>query len=256
MKTKLLILEDQSLTLEDLIDRVSCFYDFEIITASTSEEALENVPDMALCDVQLGTDQRNGIEVAKLINANKVTPVIFITKIQDDSAVYEQIESLNFPVFYIAKPVANNALRKAISNALNSLSITDSDKLSTTDSFSIQEGRVLMRNGTGLYYVDIEKEILYLEANRETTKVFTTVYDHPIVVSIHLKAFLKKVERFSSKLVRSSRYTAVNVLKLRKILDSKRNLSKNKFLQLEGIETQIPLGVKYKSQFLERFHSI
>lgn len=255
MKTRLLIVEDQSIMSADLIDRISSFFDFEVFTARDFTEAQGVDPDIAICDIQLQGD-KDGVQVSKWLNGNKCVPVIFITKIQDDSRVYEEIAKLKFPTFYLAKPVTNNALRLSMQNALKELNSYDGDHQKQIEGFSVIEKKVLLKNGTGQYVIDVEKDIIYLEANRETTKVYITTYHHPLIVAMHLKEFLLKLTELSDKVVRSSRSCAINLLKVQQIKDSKRNLSKNKYLQLEGVDGLIPLGAKYRADFMVRFKSL
>lgn len=250
MKPSILILEDRSILLEDLCDRVNKFVDCEIMAARSSEEALSFTPDIALCDISLEEDAMTGIDVADRFNESRQVPIIFVTSTQDDKEVFDRIDATGYPKTYLSKPVTNNELKIALNNALNSLDIQPSQTKSKRDS------NFLIRNTTATYNLDVEKDIIYLEADGNVTKVFITSQEQPVVVSTHMKDFMSRVSSVTSVMQRVSRSHTININQLSKIVDSKRNITKEKMLVLKGTDTQLKLSPIYRAQLMARFNSL
>lgn len=118
MKTKILIIEDNVLTLDELEYRVSEM-GYDVDTAVSANEAIRKVktfnPDLILSDINLG-EGIDGIDTIKQINKDKNIPVIYITA-YDDNNTLKRAE-ITEPYAYILKPVRERELNIAINIAL------------------------------------------------------------------------------------------------------------------------------------------
>ena len=255
---KLMILEDKHFLAQDLVDRLS---DYELMGPYASgEEALEAVedglPTIGVFDIEL-KGELNGIDVAERINKTKVIPIIYLTKIQDDASIFERINAAEFPVFFVSKPVSNTELKINLKNAINSLDgLVEEEAEAADDSpIDVLSDRILLRNGTSVQSLDIS-DLIFLEADGDTTKVFTAVQQHPMVVSTHLKDFLEKIASMSRDLIRVSRSNAVNIRKILKIKDDVRNVSAKKTIILRDTEETVMLSPIYRKELMARFKMI
>lgn len=114
---------------------------------------------------------------------------------------------------------------------------------------------MLLRNITGVHSVGID-ELLYVEADGDTTRVFCTTQENPIIVSTHLKDFLEKLAPLSKDLIRVNRSNAVNIRKILQIKDEPMNLSGRKLLILKQTDEKLVLSLKYKKDLMVRFKLI
>ena len=245
---------------EDLVDRLS---DYELMGPFASgEEALEaaedELPAVGVFDIEL-KGQLNGIDVAERINKTKVIPIIYLTKIQDDRKIYDRISSAEFPVFFVSKPVSNTELRINLDNAIKTLSNQTSVEPSETEDadapMDVLSDRILLRSNTGVQSVDI-KDLVFLEADGDTTKVYASTQTHPIVVSTHLKGFMEKLSAMSKDMLRVNRSNAVNIRKIIEIKDDHRNVSAKKTLVLQDTSEILTLSPIYKKELMARFKMI
>lgn len=253
-----MILEDKRFLAEDLVDRLS---DYELMGPFASgEEALEaaedELPTIGVFDIEL-KGELNGIDVAERINKTKVIPIIYLTKVQDDQRIFERISSAEFPVFFVSKPVSNTELKINLSNAFKALASQEGTEAAEEPDapMDVLRDRVLLRSNTGVQSVDI-KDLVFLEADGDTTKVFAATQAHPIVVSTHLKDFLEKLSVMSRDMLRVSRSNAVNIRKIVEIKDDFRNLSAKKTLILKGTDETVSLSPIYKKELMARFKLI
>ena len=256
-KPRILILEDSLVLREDLMERVKSLLDCVLLQAASSAEAIDHGRiDIALCDIQLESEQATGIDVAEALNQKRHVPIIYITRIQQDSGIEERIMNGGFYTQFLSKPISNAELRLALNSALNQVNKTYKERPSLNSTQPLQ-GYVLLRNGNGIHNLHIESEIVLLRADGEYTQVYTsTNTKHPIVVSVHLKELIKKISRHSAVIARASRFEAINIRKVTKIEDSKRSLSNFKYLVVSELEEKIKLSSNYKKEFLSRFNSL
>lgn len=254
----IMILEDKRYLADDLADRLS---EYELMGPfPTGEEALlaaENqLPDIGVFDIEL-KGELNGIDVAERINERARIPIIYLTKIQDDQSIYARITSAEFPIFFVSKPVSNTELKINLINAFNALE--EKEVLDTTEHqevpMDILNDRVLLRNTGGVHSVHVE-DLIFVEADGDTTRVFCTTHKFPIVVSTHLKDFLDKLTPMSKNILRVNRSNAVNILKIIQIKDEPKSITAKKTLVLAGAEETLTLSLKYKKDVMSRFKLI
>lgn len=255
---KLMILEDKRFLAEDLADRLS---DYELMGPFASgEEALEaaeeELPTIGVFDIEL-KGELSGIDVAERMNKSKVIPIIYLTKIQDDQRIFERVSSAEFPVFFVSKPVSNTELKINLNNAFKALENLSGNEVQQEDGapMDVLSDRILLRSNTGVQSVDIQ-DLVFLEADGDTTKVYAATQAHPIVVSTHLKGFMEKLSAMSKDILRVSRSNAVNIRKIIEIKDDFRNLSAKKTLILKDTDETVSLSPIYKKELMARFKMI
>lgn len=261
-KRTLLILEDQSLALMDLAARVSSFYDFEIIEATTPELALQHQPDIAICDIELGHDTMDGVDVANELNRKATVPIIFVTMVQDDSRIFHRIESAGYPKFYLSKPIANNALKIALLNAEEALeealSEAETDEEPRDEeNMSMLQDRVYVRNGRGKVSVMVDDMLWWQSGGGESSMVVTKEAlsegkgYHP-TVGYNLSKLEEKLA-FYPYFIRCSRYHIVNLTQVERVLDDAGSGSAAKKALLVGGQ-EVPVGEKYRKEVMRRLH--
>ena len=74
-------------------------------------------PDVALLDIDLGPRSANGIELARLLLAERPLPLIFLSSMRD-AAAFAQARQVG-PAAYLTKPVEPDALQRAIELAVD-----------------------------------------------------------------------------------------------------------------------------------------
>lgn len=117
LKSRILIIEDESVTALDLSGLVTSLGHEVITIAKTHSEAVEAVgrerPDLILADVQLA-DGSSGIEAVNEILRQFASPVIFITGHPEFLLTGDRPE----PTFLIAKPYDPEAVKAMVSQVL------------------------------------------------------------------------------------------------------------------------------------------
>ncbi len=254
---KIMILEDKSFLAQDLMDRLSG-YDLMGPYASGEEalDAAENeLPAVGIFDIEL-KGQLNGIDVAERINKARVIPIIYLTKIQDDQTIYDRISAAEFPVFFVSKPVSNTELKVNLNNAIKALEgIKQVDTPLTDAAVDVLQDRIMLRSNTGVESLNVS-DLLVLEADGDTTKVFTSVHKHPVVVSTHLKDFMAKLSAMTQDMIRVNRSNAVNIRKIVQIKDDQHNVSAKKTIILKDSELTVALSPIYRKELMARFKMI
>ncbi len=119
MNQKILIVEDNFITSDEIKDRLSELGYKHCDTAFSGEEAIEKAavfqPDLVLMDINLG-EGIDGIETAARIRQNNAVPVIYLTAYDDDNTLKRA--QITKPYAYILKPFEERELHVAIDIAL------------------------------------------------------------------------------------------------------------------------------------------
>jgi len=123
MSKKLLIVEDEFLIANDIRSIVTKIGYAVMAVAKSADEALRAVkaekPDIALLDINIIGD-RNGIELAKILNEKYKIPHLFITSYSDDAIIGQMNKT--HPLGYILKPFDERDIRVALQMCVASLS--------------------------------------------------------------------------------------------------------------------------------------
>lgn len=118
-KSKILIVEDESIIAEDLADSLAMMGYTVIDIVSSAEEAIliavEKQPNLILMDVML-QGKMDGITAAEQIHLSSQIPIIFLTAYTDDKTL-QRVKTTN-PFGYIVKPFEERNLHLTIEIAL------------------------------------------------------------------------------------------------------------------------------------------
>lgn len=120
MKTKILVVEDETIIGMEIKDRLVGFgYDVPDVVY-TGEEAVERAaivqPDLILMDIMLDGEM-DGVEAAKRIRERFDIPVIYLTASSDVQTLERVKASESYG--YILKPLEEEELQTAIEGALS-----------------------------------------------------------------------------------------------------------------------------------------
>ena len=119
-KARLLLVEDDNITVMELRDRLQRLGYAVSGVASYGEEAIEKAgemrPDLVLMDIRLKGDT-DGIEAAEEIIARFDIPVVYLTALADENTL--QRAELTKHYGYVGKPFDESELQVAIETALN-----------------------------------------------------------------------------------------------------------------------------------------
>lgn len=231
---KILIVEDDfsfALSVEMLIDALGYQHLGTIDNGQSALESIDNnPPDLILMDIDLN-GFLSGIDIARKIRAKNI-PVVFMTTFNDEE-VYKEAMITN-PFGYIVKPFDELTLRSYIERVLNNSTKKESDPGLLSDSFFVKVNEVLKR----IEY----RDVCFIHSDRN-------------YADIHLK---------------DKRYTAkISLAKLSQRLDTDdlTRVHKQYIINLKKIESvsandvfingkPIPLGKKYRADFIEKLNKI
>ncbi len=154
LKTKVLIVEDETIVALD-IKRSILNLGFEVTnTATTYTEAIQSVkedePDIILMDINL-ENSLDGIKIATDIKKIKNIPVIYLTAFCDDDTINRAI--LTNPVGYLLKPFKTDELKSTIFLAL--YKVKQSQQNNNIDKSYIPLGEN--------YFYDLKNQNLYFK---------------------------------------------------------------------------------------------
>jgi hydrogenase-4 transcriptional activator len=117
-KHRILIIEDEALVARELKSRLTAL-GYEVVGVAYGrggiQLAQETEPDLILTDIHLKNGE-DGIEMAREIQANRDTPIVFLTAYSDEDTVSRAKAAT--PYGYIIKPVENRELQITIEMAL------------------------------------------------------------------------------------------------------------------------------------------
>ncbi|MFV0563281.1 response regulator [Malaciobacter mytili] len=112
-KLKILILEDNSIVAFEIKRTVEKLGYGVTDTTSNFEEAINsmksNPADIAIMDIDLGENSKDGIETAKEVQKIKHIPIIFLTAFSDNTTLNKAIKL--DPIFYLTKPFKREDLK-------------------------------------------------------------------------------------------------------------------------------------------------
>lgn len=119
MKAKILIVEDEAITLLDLQRSLESVGFKVVSTVSTGEDAIQKAkelkPDVILMDIML-KDKMDGIEAANMISTFVDIPIIYMTSYSDENTFKRA--KLTKPYGFITKPFNYEELRASIEIAI------------------------------------------------------------------------------------------------------------------------------------------
>ena len=151
------------------------------------EEALlhikKNRPDIVLMDINL-KGKIDGIETARLMQEDCITPIIYLTANSDESH-FNKAKITN-PYAFISKPFKKIDLQRAIEltvNRIQSESIDETNDIENTTSPFILSDCIFVRHHEKMVKIYI-KEILYIEAERNYCRIYSKNKEYLLVMTL------------------------------------------------------------------------
>lgn len=187
IKLKILIVEDDAIIAQLIEHHLLDFGHHVLDIVHNSEKALDKIanlePDLVLLDVNI-LGERDGIEIAEIMQEKYDIPYIFLTALSDPSTL-DRAQKLE-PIGYIVKPFKESDLLAAITigmsnyqkknsdNSIHTISLEELNKVST-GSLSEKEYEIIMLAAKGYSNNQIAKE-LFLSINTikwHTQKIYS-----------------------------------------------------------------------------------
>ena len=160
---KILIVEDDPMIAESVQDIIGILRHEIVGVADDAEKAIaicnENLPDLALLDIQIGGDI-DGVDLADLLNQNFEIPFIFTTAFADNETI-SRAKSKG-PYGYLVKPYGIKEMNAAIEVAMGAFERFKKAKDNQAVSRVIQDS-IFLKVDSKLIKVKIN-DILYIEA--------------------------------------------------------------------------------------------
>lgn len=244
-KIKILIVEDEMVIAANIsLQLTELGYEVTGIVPR-GEEALTQIesefPDILLLDINL-KGKLDGIETALKMQENHDIPVIYLTANSDDAHFRRAKET--HPYAFIAKPFKKLDLQRAIELTMSQVGIKE--KINTKpqqekEDISILEDAIFVRHSTSMVKVKIE-EILYIEAERNYSRVITGKKEHLLVIT--LKEMDKKLP--AKHFMRIHRSYIINISKIQEIATTHIVIGRK----------AIPTSKSLKKELLKRLQTI
>jgi len=219
---KILIVEDEFLGRVYLKNKI-IELGFDVCgEAKNTEEAIEIIKnkevDVAILDINLGQDEKNGIWLGNFINENYKIPFIYLTAYGTSTVINNAIESL--PSSYLVKPFKIAELEAAINIATKN---------------RIKKPKVIKIKLVNSYIKIKATDIDYIETNGNYLKIIVgdKIYQH--------RCTLKKMKSQLNPDVFKQAHRAflVNSSKIQQYTST--------YLLINDIE--IPISIKFKDNF-------
>jgi len=234
-RIKILIVEDELIISQDISFKLEDL-GYEVVEmASDYEEAIEIIEaealDIVLLDINL-SEEKDGIDVAKYIRANKDLPFVYLTSNADFSTVSRAKETK--PNGYVLKPVQTKELLVAIEMALASVTgVATNQKPITKEHLFVHHKDALVKIS--------QKDILYLQADGNYTKILTVGQRYMV------RGNIKETQKnLGDTFCRVHKSYVVNL----------NHIDKIKATTLEVNEIEIPIGKSFKEDLLNRIKKI
>ncbi|MEM7041087.1 MAG: response regulator transcription factor, partial [Bacteroidota bacterium] len=206
-KTSVFVLEDNFLIAEALREMLEEL-GYAVLTVANSaaevDEILEaGLPDIALLDIDLGTDT-NGIDVARKLQKLGDFPYIFLTG-KDDDLTLERAKAVN-PATFLLKPPSARLLKSAIEVALaNRDSRTLAGPPTPTDDhlFIRSKGRYVKIQPRNIRWIEAAESYSRIRTIDATytvafrLRVMETRITHPAIVRVH-RSFMVNLDHVDS----------------------------------------------------------
>ncbi len=240
-----LIVEDDpiySVELERIVQE-SGYHVLEVV--DNSETALRvvqtEIVHLILMDISI-KGRLNGIEVAEQL-APLGIPIIFLTVFEDDQT-YMQVKQLG-AYRYIVKPVKKLTLQNAIESVLVGTKepSVKMEMLRLWQEDTALRNHIFLKTGNRLMKIDLTK-VAIIESDGNYVTLYTE--NGKYAAKMSLKRIKQKIS--SRQYVQIHRNYIVNILYI--------NTIDNKLNQVDVLGKGLPLGVTYKTQFMERLNSL
>ena len=229
---KILVVEDDTITAMDIKETLEEAGHIVTDTARNYEEAIASVqnllPDLAIIDIALENSAADGIITAEKIQMIHPLPIIYLTG-NSESKTFERAKE-TIPVAYLLKPFDQSELIMQIEIVWNFYK----SKYLTNKSY-IPEGLFFTIKNKGQHRI-IPNEVIYIEAESSSSKIYTIQRKSPYEVSMNLSNVSNYFD--TPNFFRLSRAFLINLDHLERIEDDKIYFKEHD----RGLP--IPVGVK------------
>jgi len=213
-KIKVLIVEDDFIHANKLamyLDEMG----YEVCgSTKSSNEALNLVaaikPDLILMDIHI-EGERDGVEIAEIINEKNKIPLIFITSYRDKET-FERAKLTN-PYAYILKPFEKETLQMTIELSVHKILQVDTnfngwedDQLIEDAIFVKTEGRLVKVAVAAVDYIEVKDKYCLIYSSQEIIKVRISLnnllekLNNRIFVRVH-RSFIANIKMISEVLL-------------------------------------------------------
>lgn len=253
---RVLIVDDEPLARRRLVQMLGGVPDVQIVgEADGGREALRLTqslrPEVLLLDIEMpGVD---GFSVVRDLPAGDAPAIVFVTAFQDHAVKAFELRVTDF----VVKPVARDRLAAALDQARQTLQARRAgERLAELQSHLAKlEARALSGSEPSLWVkIGSDKrrlalaDILWLEAERDFVKVYTTTQTHLVSAMLGEMEATLDAETF----LRVHRSAIVRKEKVRAVL---RGRFSAPVLELENGQ-RVPVGRKYRDQVLCAFDAV
>jgi DNA-binding LytR/AlgR family response regulator len=243
-KMKILIVEDETNyadTLEMFVDGLG----YETVgIASQGKSAIslfnEHNPDLVLMDINL-EGELTGIDVARIFQGQRPTPIIFITSF-DDKETFGRAKQTG-PYAYLIKPFEPETLQRSIELALQHAYADGEQVFDNQEEVLLATSCFFVKERSKLIKIRLE-EILWVEVDDKYCMIHTK--NKKFALRQSLKDLAKKLD--STIFVQTHRSFIVNASEIEDI-----DLSLF-VVRVNG--TEVPLGRAHKDEFIKRLQML
>lgn len=171
VRKTILLVEDDFLN-RRLSKKVLESNDYHVLEAKNTKEVKEilkrEIIDLAILDINLGTDEQDGISLGQYLQEHYDLPFIYLTAYESADIINKAISTL--PRSYLTKPFKNSDLIASVEIALRQTAGKHIPKITVKDgdyhvALPISE----------IDYIESEGNYLLLHANKKTYKVRSTI---------------------------------------------------------------------------------
>ncbi len=250
LKTKVLIVEDESIVAKD-IQNILQKNNYEVIgIANNADTALnylaQQMPNVILMDIMIKGNM-NGIELSHKIKEEYDIPIIFLTA-YSDLPTLEKAKIVE-PYAYITKPFKNSDILSAIEITLFRFNKDIERKKEKELLYAIVESKdrdtstrmIFVKSGGKMVKIKFE-DIYVVEALKDYVTFHTTHGRY--IVHATMKFIEEKLG--SKEFIRAHRSYIVRIDKIQSI--------ENQELILENFTKNVPLGGNYKDEVYKRLN--
>lgn len=234
-----LLVEDESIVAKDLELSLKKFGYHIVASVDNADDAVEialsKKPDIILMDIRL-KGEKTGVDAANEIKEQSQIPIVFLTANTDADTV--QKAKITEPHGFIAKPFKEIDLQTSIEMALYKAQKDNELKQERDMLYTLVEGD----NSANAFYVKSKSryrkvpadDFLFVEALKDYVVINTK--DTRYTIHSTMKEIASKLPK--EQFVRVHRSYIVQINKISAI--------DYNFLNLEGVEKQIPVGGSYR----------
>ena len=241
---KVLIVEDESNyadTLEMFVDELG----YEVAgVAGSGKKALElfeqEKPDLVLMDIHL-EGELSGIDLARIFQGQKVTPIIYITSF-DDPETFAKAKQTG-PYGYLIKPFEPDTLQRSIELAVQHAYAEGEQVFENSEEVVLAAACFFVKDRNRLIKIKTE-EILWVEVEDKYCMLHTK--DRKFTLRQSLKELAQKLD--PSVFVQTHRSFIVNAAEIEDI-----DLSLF-IVRINGAE--VPLGRAHKDELMRRLQML